>query len=423
MLSRRDILRLSALLATYPLANTMYKASAQGSQWRITGMQIDVLSQFDAAIQDFMAVRNIPGGVFALTWQGRLMTARGYNYGDDNEELVVPSSLFRIASLSKSITATAVLQLVEQRRLTLNTRITNLVNIETDRAADRDPRWDDITILNLLQHAGGFDRQQSFDPMFSDQRISDALRIPLPISIRDVINFMAEQPLDFDPGSRYAYSNFGYELLRLAIEAATGQSYSSYVQANVLGPMGITSMRLARSLASGRAPNEVSYHNGSNRLPRINVIDPTLEATWPYGGYNLENMVGSAGWLASVVDIAKFTTAFDDIFNSPLLNVDSIRLMFRQPSFGTDEFGSYYGCGWDVRPLAGWYNTWHIGSLGGVFTLMLRRYDGLNWVVFFNQRRDPSGESYYDIDQTLYDIADDLRAVPDHDLFVNYYPV
>lgn len=419
-ITRRTLLKLAATIAAMPLWRTTTWAQ-DGAQWRITGRNIDVLAAFDQVMMDFMAARNIHGGAFALTWQGRLMTARGYNLGDTPDELVVPTSLFRIASLSKPITATAILQLVEQRRLTLNTRITNLIEIAPERPADRDPRWDDITILSLLQHSGGFDREQSFDPMFHDVQISEALGVPLPISIEHIIQYMASRPLDFDPATRYAYSNFGYELLRLALETVTGQRYYDYVQQHILSPLGIQDMRLARSLEQHRAPNEVTYYNGTRRLPRQNVVDPSLPPTWPYGGYNLENMVGSAGWLASVVDMARFSTAFDDIFNSPLLSADSIRTMFRAPSFGTHTDGSYYGCGWDVRPMQTWYNTWHIGSLAGVFTLMMRRYDGLNWIAFFNQRRDLSGLSYYEIDTLLYDTAAQLTQVPDHDLFTNYF--
>lgn len=422
MLTRRDLLKLAGMLAALPIVGETAAAAAQSDRWQLTGREINVLSAFDAVIQDFMAIRNIRGAAFALTWQRRLMTARGYNYGDDLTELVVPTSLFRIASLSKPITATAILQLIEQRRLTLNTRITNLLTITPDGNYRRDPRWDDITILNLLQHAGGFDRQASADPMFRDVQIAGQLGVDLPISIDHIVTYMAGQTLDFDPGTRYAYSNFGYELLRLALETVTGGTYQDYVQANILAPLGIADMGLAASLASGRLANEVSYFNGSNRLPRVNVVDPSATATWPYGGYNLENMVGSAGWLSSVVDMARFMTAYDDIFQSPLLSPDSIRLMFREPSFGQNEYGSYYACGWDVRPMGAWYNTWHIGSLAGVFTLMLRRHDGLNWVVFFNQRRDPSGENYYDIDPLLYETAAALTTVPDHDLFETYFP-
>ncbi len=421
MLTRRDLLKLVGLVATLPLIEHSAPVFSQESRWRTTGNTIDVLAAFDQVMMDFMRARNIPGGAFALTWQRRLMTARGYNYGADNNELVVPSSLFRIASLSKPITATAILQLIEQRRLTLTTRLTNLVPIVAENSARRDPRWDNITVLHLLQHSAGFDRTESSDPMFRDVQISAALGIAMPISLADILTYMAAQPLDFDPGTRYAYSNLGYELLRLVIEAATGQSYQAYIQGNVLAPLGIRNMRLARSLSAGRAPNEVSYYNSTNRLPRANVIDPSGPLSWPYGGYNLENMVGSAGWLASVVDMARFSTAFDDVFNSPLLSADSIRLMFRQPNFGANQYGSYYGCGWDVRPVAAWYNTWHIGSLAGVFTLMLRRHDGLNWVAFFNQRRDPSGNDYYEIDPMLYETAAALTQVPDHDLFEQYF--
>lgn len=426
-LSRRDLLKVMSLIAAVPLSTGMAdawaeRASAQGDAWQLTGRDIDVLAAFDQTIMNFMAERSIPAGTFALTWQQQLVQVRGYNLNRP-ESLVVPNSLFRIASLSKPITATAILQLVERRLLTLQTRVVNLLDIAPPQGQNRDPRWADISILHLLQHSAGFDRGERFDPMFRDERVAQALDIDLPITLDETIRYMAGQPLDFDPGTRYAYSNFGYALLGRVIEAVSGQSYENYVQENVLLPLGIKRMQLGGSLASERLPGEVSYHADSSiARRRINVIKPNAEFDWAYGGFNLENLAAAAGWVASVVDMARFATAFDDIYNSPLLSSDFIQVMFRQPSFGQNDYGSYYGCGWDVRPMGAWFNTWHIGSLAGSFTLMLRRHDGMNWVVFFNQRSDPQNDrsSYYDIDNLLYATAATVTEVPAYDLFADY---
>lgn len=420
-ISRRAVLKLVAALSAAPLIRTVRPARAQAN-WRITGPQIDVLAGFDDTIMAFMATHSIPGGAFALTWQGKLLTARGYNQGEDNPELVVPTSLFRIASLSKPITATAVLQLIERRLLTLDTRVLNVLDIVPYNDTVRDPRWANITVRHLLQHAGGFDRRLSFDPMFHDDDIAPAMGIAYPISLDNIISYVAAQPLDFDPGSYEAYSNFGYALLGRIIEAVSGQPYAQYVQQNVLGPLGIARMQPGRTLAEQRLPGEVTYYANSDRTPRVNVMNPSAERDWAYGGYNLENMLAAAGWVGSVVDYARFAAAFDFIFESPLLSGDSIRVMFQEPSFGLNEFGYHYGCGWYVRPMEGWLNTWHFGTLAGVFTLVLRRWDGLDWVVFFNQRRfrGESSSSYYDIDWMLYDTASTVNLIPDHDLFATY---
>ena len=81
----------------------------------------------------------------------------------------------------------------------------------------------------------------------------------------------------------------------------------------------------------------------------------------------------------------------------------------------------YYACGWDVRDWGDdGRNTWHSGSLDGTHTLMVMRWDGVNWCVLFNQRDDPSGLSYWDIDGLLHFAADAVTGWPDHDLFGIY---
>ncbi len=85
------------------------------------------------------------------------------------------------------------------------------------------------------------------------------LGVPAPPSARDLVRFMRGQPLDFDPGSATAYSNFGYNVLGRVIEHVSGQSYADFVQAQVLQPAGVTAMRLGRTRLADRAPNEVRY--------------------------------------------------------------------------------------------------------------------------------------------------------------------
>ena len=73
-----------------------------------------------------------------------------------------------------------------------------------------DPNLREVTILDLLQHLGGWDRDETFDPMFADARISEALDVSNPINHANIITFMNGQPLQYEPGTKYAYSNYGY---------------------------------------------------------------------------------------------------------------------------------------------------------------------------------------------------------------------
>ena len=155
---------------------------------------------------------DVPGASLAITKDGRLILAKGYGLTNmENQKLVQPDTLFRIASISKPITAVAVMQLVEDGLLNLDDRVFQILDrFQPPEGVHKDPRLDDIAVRHLLQPSGGWDRGRSYDPMFSTGKVEDELGVPKPASCRDVIRFMLGHPLDFDPGTGYAYSNFGY---------------------------------------------------------------------------------------------------------------------------------------------------------------------------------------------------------------------
>src|SRR5262249_30274495 len=157
---------------------------------------------------------------------------RGYGQADvENGIAVQPDSTFRIASLSKFITATAVLTLVEQGKLDLDARAFALIPQLTPLpGAVMDPRLPTITVRQLLQHTGGWDSSLSGDPMFNSTAIALAAGTAPPASAETVVRYMLGRPLDFAPGTRYAYSNFGYNVLGRIIERVSGQSYAAFVQ-------------------------------------------------------------------------------------------------------------------------------------------------------------------------------------------------
>src|SRR5207302_1075124 len=129
-----------------------------------------------------------------------------------------------------------------------------------DPDAHFDERWKDVTISHLLHHRGGWDRDKSFDPMFHSGPIVRELKIDPPAGADAVVRYMLRRPLDFTPGARYVYCNFGYCLLGRVIEKVTGERYEDYVKKEVLAPLGIGRMRQGRTLLKDRAPDEVKYY-------------------------------------------------------------------------------------------------------------------------------------------------------------------
>jgi N-acyl-D-amino-acid deacylase len=425
-LSAQDVPRSgsAALIDPASLPETAFSAP--------TGCSDSRLAHFDELIAKFLVEREIPGAALAVTRHGRLVYARGFGYADkESRAPVQPESLFRIASISKPITAVAIMQLVEQRRLSLDDKVFSLLAIEphTVPGVQPDTRLRQITIRHLLQHTAGWDRDKSYDPMFRSVKIAESFGVPAPAMPCHIIRFMAGQPLDFNPGERYAYSNLGYSLLGRVIEHVTGEAYDDYVRRCVLAPVGACRMRLGFSFPECRANGEVTYYE-AKASPGKSVFAHNLgEAVpWQYGGWCLEAMDSHGGWIASAVDLVRFASAFDDHENSRLLRSETIRTMF-QPSdhaAGKKPDGEpnpfFYGCGWFVRSAGdGKTNIWHTGSLDGTSTLLVRRHDGLNWAILFNTRnsgrKDPPAR---EIDVQLHQAADAVREMPDYDLFTRF---
>lgn len=399
----------------------------------VTGDPVPALAGFDRLMVSFVRDRGAPGAALAIARHGRIVYARGFGYADvEKREPVDPDALFRIASVSKPVTAAAVLQLAERGKLKLDDPAFDLLPagltpiLEGD--AKPDPRLRQITVRHLLHHTGGFDRDASFDPMFRSVAIARAAGAEPPATPGQVVRYMMGRRLDFDPGTREAYSNFGYCVLGRVIERAAGTGYEDYVRREVLAPLGIRRMRLGRTLLADRAPGEVRYYPRRDRaVPSVfpaAAAGPDGDAgagkTVPvaYGGWCLESMDAHGGWLASAPELARFASAFDDPNRCPVLKAESVLEMFRRPKdTGYDPAGkpkaAYYADGWMVRPVGkggeegGRMNTWHAGRLDGTSTLLVRRHDGLAWAVLFNGDADEQGKAYAEmIDPLLHPVAE-----------------
>jgi len=424
---------------------------------------------FDREIQQFMSARKVPGGALAVVKDGRLVYTRGYGWADrENKVPVKPTSLFRIASISKPFTAVAVLKLLEAGKLGLNAHVFELLGLGAGvllpPGGKLDERWKQITVRHLLNHTGGWDRDKSFDPMFRSRQIAAAFGVPSPPAPSVIIRYMLGKPLDFDPGTRYAYSNFGFCLLGRVIEKITGSSYESYVREKVLAPIGIKRMRIGASLAEKRAESEVHYYTPSDETTRSvfdnssgsrraasnppptkdgsrragtsvpssegsgSATSPGAEVPWPYGGFCQESMDAHGGWIASAVDLVRFAVALRDSHHSPLLKPETIQSMYLppEPPVSRKDDGSlkdsYYACGWSVRPVGteGKANYWHTGSLPGTYTMLVRRHDGVSWAILFNQRTDDKKLPDSEIDPALHRAANAVNVWPKFDLFAQY---
>lgn len=369
---------------------------------------------FDALITDFMRKWHIPAGAVAVAHRGRVVLARGYGIAEpESGKPVTPDSLFRIASVSKPITAVAVLRLVERKKLSLDDRaFERLPKFPLPEGADVDRRLNDITIAQLLHHTAGWDRDKSFDPMFRPQIVAEATGTAPPATSEAIIRYMQRQPLDFTPGERYAYSNFGYCVLGRIIEEATGKPYEEAVRELVLSPAHISDMRLGRTRIADRPPNEVRYYDDVDGLTESVFADVKDKVAAPDGGFYLEALDAHGGWIASAPDLVRFASAVEGRGRHALLRPETIRIMTGRPAppiKANDP--NWYGLGWMVRSVEGrGENWWHTGSLPGTMAILVRTHDGRAWAALFNSRPAPkqSASAPAELDALMWKAADKL---------------
>ncbi len=374
-------------------------------------------ASYDRLMADLMQRYNLPGGAVAVTRNGKLVLAKGYGFADiEHRRPVQPDSLFRIASISKPFTSAAILKLVEQSKLHLDDKAFGyLKDLHPAKGQTPDPRLRAITIRQLLHHTGGWDRDTSFDPMFRPIIEAEALGAPVPASGETVVRYMLGQKLDFAPGTKFAYSNFGFCVLGRIIERVSGVAYEEFVKREVLGPAGITRMKIGQSLDSDDAAGEVHYYNEG----RAHSVFPALRnpVPWPYGGWYLEAMDSHGGWIASVIDLVKFANAMDGRGGAPLLSRRSIAELTSRPAPPlAQNTAAYYGLGWEIRPAGGDANWWHTGSLPGTTTLLVRTH-GYCWAAVFNSRPEGNSKLGNDIDAGMWRAFGEVTAWPDQDLF------
>jgi len=385
-------------------------------------------------MKGFIARHQVPGAALAITKGDRLVYAQGFGVADRDQEIPVsPRSLFRIASVSKPFTATAILQLVEQDRLALDAPILPLLRDTFHDTLDvpGDPRLRTVTIRHLLQHRAGWDRAQSrFFPLRTSSliKICREAGIPPPGTPDTVVRYMLAQPLDFTPGSRFAYANIGYLIIGRIIESISGDTYEAYVKQHLLLPLGIDTMQIGHSTRATRAPQEVCYYT---------TFDATIEVPFgPYRGqrvslpYNrsIEVQGAAGGWIASVVDLARFVTALYGPDGIAPLNPKTLREMTTARPFtqvkSVHPKSAGYALGWYVeKDKQGRTIVYHTGHLPGTGAFMGRRSDGIGVAVLFNS--DTTPQNVLLIPLLLADLAptiDALPSWPQHDLFPVYFP-
>jgi CubicO group peptidase (beta-lactamase class C family) len=340
----------------------------------ITGKAGPGLDPFDKAVVQIMERHGVPGAALAITRGGKLVLAKGYGWANAAAGTPVnPDTLFGLASLSKTITAVAVLKLAEQGKLDLDARVFALLNyIRPPRGATVDPRLAAVTVRQCLNHSGGWDRSVRGDPLYWEPQICRAMRLRPPLTPTQFLSFVLSLPLDFGPGTDAKYSNVGYVALGEVVAKASGQEYSAFVAEHVFRPMGIKHPSLH--------PHTGKYLVGE----AIRHLAGTLV---PLPPMRLPMVDAAGGWSGSVVDLARFLANLEGSRGEPVLGEKGRKWMREVPPrpIKPRPDGTYFGLGWDgIARDDKTFGYFKDGSYQGMRTFMKRLPNGVSWALLYN---------------------------------------
>lgn len=373
--------------------------------------ELDITRKFDRMILNFMQKWELKGASFALMKDDRLIYSKGYGYADAEKEIPMDvMHVFRIASVSKLITAVAIMKLQEEGKLNLQDRVFGPDGILNDSAylEIRDPRSKKITIEHLLRHQGGYSIAYG-DPMFCPVDVARKMNVPPPADLTTMIRFVLSRRLSYTPGESSAYSNIGYGILSKVIEKVAGQDYESYIKRHILNPAGCFDIHLGKNRYEDKFPNEVKYYEVSN-AELIPACDGSGELVpRSNGGNNIEELYGAGGWVASPAELLRFLAVIDGNPAIPdILNVASVEYMTSQVPHGLP-------IGWiETTGTGEWVRT---GTLAGTSALMKKESNGYAWVFLTNTSSWKGSRFPRYINTTIQRAMATVADWPERDLF------
>lgn len=294
--------------------------------------------KFNKAIPEYMKKHGITQGVVCVTKDGEKLVHDGYG--------IDKNAVFRIGSISKAITNAAIKLLISEGKLSLDTKVFPLLDLQPLDGQETNPDLEKVTIDHLLWHKGGWDDSVTGDLLFRQDKLAIASGKSLSErNSSDFVRFMLSQPLQFEPGSKSVYSNFGYCVLGRVIEKVSGQDYQTFIKENILNPLEITSIKIGHTNKDAAEENEATYIGDRED---------------PYGDFTLEMMDSYGGLIASSEDICKFMQA--------------------------------YTLRGDKRKIGENLRLVYFGNLSGIWSMALQKENGANVAILFNRRdlEDPN---------------------------------
>lgn len=330
-------------------------ARASASVWA-TGASAPAYADFDRLFGNYMLANNVRAGQFAIGRGGKVLFAHAYTNADASYMRTRTDSIMRVASVSKAFTSAGITELLKTKKFTLDTKAFPYLGVRETLLKTQvpDPRIEQITIGQLVAHTSGLPGSGQGDPEFAYRDIERAVGAAGPLTQEQFTRYLYGVHLNSDPGAKDVYSNVGYYLLGRIIEKASGKKYLEYLNAAVLGPLGIDDVYISATDIAKRLPNEVHYDD--DHETGLSVLQPQTEERLPlpYGG-------------------ATYWETFDACSAIATTAASIVTLM-----------GTY--ATWGIGPRHG--GDARVGAMPGNECVMYSRPDGIDYAYTFNQRFD-----------------------------------
>lgn len=304
----------------------------------------------DEFVRAAMSDRHIPGTAIAVVKNGKVVKTAGYGLASVEFNVpATPETVFEIGSVSKQITAAGIMLLVEDGKINLDEKISRYLPNTPDA-------WKNVTTRHLLTHTSGIKSYSSLDGFELNRRLKRD----------DFIKLLSVQPLDFETGSSYTYSNSGYSLLGYIIEAVSGKSYWDFLRERIFTPLRMTKT--------------------ADRDPKYIIKNRATGYEWENGNlvgrdYDLTDVFSAGAIVSTVGDLAKWDAA---LRNDTLLKKTS-KMQMWTPAILTGGKPYPYGFGFRLSDVRGHKLIAHSGQTAG-FGANISRYvdDDLTVITLTN---------------------------------------
>jgi len=332
----------------------------------LVGCSVNIEAEVDQLLQSY-AGAGMPGASVMVVKDGQPILTKSYGLANVEAGVPIrPETNFRLASISKQFTATAVLMLVERGALKLDDSIRQYFPEFPDFA-------DGITIRNLLQHTSGI---EDYEPLYGD-------RFPEQVNDRGVVAIISKtEGTIFRPGSEYSYSNSGYAILAVLVENLSGKSFPEFLRDNIFVPLEMT--------------NTVAFVEGVTTVPNRSFGYSVSDAGVEYADQSAWSAVlGDGGVYSSVEDLFKWDQA---LYDNGLISAE-LRAQSWTPGLET------YGFGFRIDDYRGHKRIHHSGSTSGFRNHMQQFPEDRLSIIILTNRAGP------DVEPLAEKIAD-LYLVP-----------